>query len=110
MRNISEKVVQKIKTQFMYHNFFFPFESRVSCETMWKTVVEPERPLITIWRLRIAFWIPKATNTQLEYVILIAFPLQRWLYDAPQSYIIRTNKQSCSELRKQIRSPPSPTL
>ena len=26
----------------------------------------------------IAYWIPKATNTVLEYVILFAFPLQQW--------------------------------
>jgi len=30
--------------------------------------------------MRIARWIPKATNTYLEYVILIAFP-QQWLHE-----------------------------
>ena len=30
-------------------------------------------------RMRFALWIPKATNTHLEYVILIAFPLQELL-------------------------------
>jgi len=34
---------------------------------------------MTIWRMRIARWIPKATNTRSEYVMLIAFPLQPWL-------------------------------
>jgi len=29
--------------------------------------------------MRIACWIRKATDTHLEYVILIAFRLQRWL-------------------------------
>jgi hypothetical protein len=33
------------------------------------------------WRTRIAFWIPKATNKLLEYVILIDFPLQRLLQE-----------------------------
>jgi hypothetical protein len=33
--------------------------------------------------MRIAYWIPKATNTHSEYVILIAFPLQQWLYKSP---------------------------
>jgi len=28
--------------------------------------------------MRTARWIPKATNTLSEYVILIAFPLQQW--------------------------------
>jgi hypothetical protein len=35
---------------------------------------------MTIWRMRVAFWTPKATNKHSEYVIRIAFPLQRWLY------------------------------
>jgi hypothetical protein len=36
---------------------------------------------MTIWRTRIACWIPKATNTYSEYVPLIAFPLQQWLHE-----------------------------
>jgi len=31
----------------------------------------------TIWRMRIASWVTKATDTHSEYVILIAFPLQQ---------------------------------
>jgi len=31
--------------------------------------------------MRIACWIPKATNADSEYVILIAFPLLRWLHE-----------------------------
>jgi hypothetical protein len=37
------------------------------------------RPQMTIRRMRIACWIPKATNTHSEHVILIEFPLQQWL-------------------------------
>jgi len=60
---------------------------------MWKNIVERGRPQMTIWHMRIACWIPKATNTQThtdphthtrthsEYVILIAFPLQQWLHE-----------------------------
>ena len=33
----------------------------------------------TTRRMRIACWIPKATETHLEYAILIAFPLHQWL-------------------------------
>jgi hypothetical protein len=36
---------------------------------------------MTIWRMRIACWIPKATNKHTGYVILIAFPLQQWLHE-----------------------------
>ena len=45
---------------------------------------------MTIWRMRIACWIPKATNTHSEYVIRIVFPLQQWLYERASTYIIRT--------------------
>ena len=37
---------------------------------------------MTIWRMRIARWMTKATDTHLEYVILIAFPLQQWLQES----------------------------
>ena len=46
---------------------------------MWKNIVDPDRPYMTIWRMRVACRIPKATNTHSEYVILNAFPLQQWL-------------------------------
>jgi hypothetical protein len=36
---------------------------------------------MTMWRMRIACWITKATNTHSEYVIVIAFPLQQWLHE-----------------------------
>jgi hypothetical protein len=34
---------------------------------------------IKVRRMLIACWIVKATDTQLEYATLIAFPLQQWL-------------------------------
>ena len=40
---------------------------------MWENVVQPDRPQVTIWRMRIAWWIPKATNTycrNIEYLLL----------------------------------------
>ena len=37
---------------------------------------------MTVWRMRIAHWIPRATNTHLGCVILIAFPLQQWLHES----------------------------
>ena len=46
----------------MFNNFFF-FENRAFHEIMWKNVVECRRPQLTTWRMRIACWIPKATNT-----------------------------------------------
>jgi len=40
---------------------------------------------VKIWRMRIAFWIHKFTDTHCEYVILTAFPLQQWLYKRPSN-------------------------
>jgi len=39
------------------------------------------------WYKRIACWIPKATNTHLQCVILIAFPLRQWLLE--RAWILR---------------------
>jgi hypothetical protein len=36
---------------------------------------------MTIWRMGIACWITKATNTVSEYVTGIAFPVQQWLHE-----------------------------
>ena len=36
---------------------------------------------MTKWRISIACWITKATETHSEYVIFIAFPLQLWLHE-----------------------------
>jgi len=42
--------------------------------------LEPDRAQITIWRVRITCYIPKAKNAHLEYEIFIAFPQQQWLH------------------------------
>ena len=47
---------------------------------MWKNIIEPGRPQMTTWQMRIACWIPKATNAHSHYVILIVFPLIKWLH------------------------------
>ena len=55
---------------------------------MWKNILEQGRPKATIWSMRNACWIPKATNTYPDYVILIAFPLQQWLQERTSVYIV----------------------
>jgi hypothetical protein len=52
-------------THFMFHFFYFAFY-----EIMWKNILEPGRPQMTIWRMPFACWIPKATNTHTVYVVL----------------------------------------
>jgi hypothetical protein len=36
---------------------------------------------MTKWHMRIASWIPKATNTLSVYAMIIDFPLQQWLHE-----------------------------
>jgi len=74
------KVVDKIKTHFMLSNVF---KNRAVYEIKWKNVVESGRPQMTVWLLRIACRIPKATNTHLEYAILLDFTLQQCLHQRP---------------------------
>jgi len=48
---------------------------------MWKNILETDGPQMTIRHMRISCWIPKATDTPSEYVIIIAFLLQQWSHD-----------------------------
>jgi len=45
-------------------------------------IVEPGRLQMKIWRMRVACWIPKATNIHSEYVMPINFPLQQRLHES----------------------------
>jgi hypothetical protein len=52
-------------------------------------MVQPDRPQMTIWRMRFACWITKATDTHSEYVILL-FHDNNGYANAAQYYVIRT--------------------
>jgi len=80
MRNISHKIVEKIKTHILYSVTFFIYNC-VVYEIMCKNILEQARPWMKIRRMCIACWIPNATNTRSEYVIRIGFPLQQWLHE-----------------------------
>jgi hypothetical protein len=93
MRNASDKCCREIQdTHVTFNNFFF-FENHTFYETMWKNFVQSGRPQMTIWYMRIACWVPRATNTHSEYVILIAFPLQRSLHE--RASMLRYTHISC---------------
>jgi len=73
------KVVEKTKTHIVCSITLF--DNRAFCEVMWKNIIEPGRPQITILRMPIACWIPESTNTHSEYVILICFLLPQWMQE-----------------------------
>jgi len=70
------KIVDEIKTNNLCSVTFI--ENRGVYEIIRKNIFEPGGPLLTIWRMRIACWIPKAIFVALGIhsgcVILIAFP------------------------------------
>jgi len=70
-------------------SFFY----RAVYEIMWENILERGGPQMTIWRTRIACWIPKATNTHSGFVILIAFPQQQWLHE--RSSVLYVHCLSC---------------
>jgi hypothetical protein len=75
MRNVSDRSCRGIQTHILNSVTFL--ENRTVYEIMWKKYCRAGQA--TVWRMRIACWIPKATNTHSKYVILIAFTRQQWL-------------------------------
>jgi hypothetical protein len=43
-------------------------ENRAVYEITWKNIAQGGRPQMTVWSMRIACWIPRATKTHSEYV------------------------------------------
>jgi len=75
------KVVQEIKIHILCSVTF----SRNSCR-LWDTAekygtARQATDDITIWRMRFACWIKKATDTHSQHVTFIAFPQQQWLHE-----------------------------
>jgi len=79
---IDARCNREIKIHILCSVFFFtkiaPFMRSCGKQIY---VLDSDRPQMTIWRMRIACWIPKPTNTHSEYIIPIALPLQQWLYE-----------------------------
>ena len=64
MRNVSDtRSRENLNTHSTSNTFFFFFDYRAVYEIMWKNKAEPDKSQMPVWRMRIALWIPKATNT-----------------------------------------------
>ena len=72
---------------------YFSKNHRTVSGVMFKNTVQPDRPQMIIWHRPIACWIPKATNTNSEYVILIALPLPQWLQE--RASMLRYSYNAC---------------
>jgi hypothetical protein len=80
MRNFSDKSCRENQnTRFNFNIYFSRKSSR-----LWRTVEKYGRGRqatdgTVIRRMRFECWIPKATDTHSEFVILIPFPRRQWL-------------------------------
>jgi len=67
MRTVSDKSCRdNQKAHFLFCNFFF--DNHAFYEIMWQNTAERDRPQMTIWRMRISCWTPKATYTHAQVV------------------------------------------
>ena len=57
------KVLEKITMNISCPITFFFAENFAVYEIKWQNMVEPDRPQMAIWSMRIAYWITKATDT-----------------------------------------------
>jgi hypothetical protein len=64
-RNVPDKVVEYNQTHILFS--IDVFENRAVYKKIRKNIVEWGMPQLTIWRIRIACWTTKATNTHSEY-------------------------------------------
>jgi hypothetical protein len=79
MENTSCKVCRENQNTFYIHHIVFG--SRADYDIKLKNTVQPNKPQMATWRIRFACWVPKATNTQSEYVSFMPSPLQQWLHE-----------------------------
>ena len=63
VKNILDKICIENQNKHLVFNIFFPLENRDVNEIMWKNIALRGRPLMTKWRMRIACWVPEATNS-----------------------------------------------
>ena len=61
IETVSDKFVDKIKKHISCLITFF-LKNPAIFEIMWKNIVQPGRPQMTIWHMHTACWITKATN------------------------------------------------
>ena len=81
MRNVSDKVLWKIKTHSLRSITFFFFLKVVPFMRKCEKYGTPRQAADgnMKWNMRIACWLIKATDTHSEFVIIIAFPRQQRL-------------------------------
>jgi len=66
MKSVSDGVVEKIRTNVMCNSDFY--NNGAFQGIMWKNILGPGRPKMTMWPMHIACWIPNATDTHTQNI------------------------------------------
>ena len=91
--NYSWKICRQTETtHFMVNNFLF--ENSAVYDIMWENTLDPERTQTTIWPMRFACWIPKATDAHTKYVTITAFSTAGIITRKPLSVMLHVQCQS----------------
>jgi hypothetical protein len=78
MRNVVDKICGDNQNAHFTRIFNLPPtpDNRAVYEIMRTSTEDPDKSQMTIWRMRIACWKPKTTNTHSKYVVLTALLLK----------------------------------
>ena len=89
MKNVSSRICRwNQNIHFVFSNFLFRKSFRLLANVV--EYLAPDRLQMTIWHMRIACWIHKATNTHLQYVIIMLLHYHNGCTNAPQCYVVHT--------------------
>jgi len=97
MRNVSDKTFIDYQKKILTFNNFFRKSCRLrgnvekKCGTAGQAIDED-----IIQRMRIACWIPKATNSHSEYVITIAVAWQKLWQEGATMFLLYEHCLACS--------------
>ena len=78
-------VAEEIKRHILCSETF-SLENRAVYD-MWKNTVQQDRPQMIVWRMHIACWIPRDTNTHIEYAKILLFHCNNGYANALQCYV-----------------------
>ena len=87
MRNVSDKIYRENESTYFLINKYLPKMLPLKRKCIKNCTGRQATNDNTTRRMRIACWMPKATNTHSKYVILMAFPLRQWLQERASLFV-----------------------
>ena len=87
MRNVADKICRE--KQNTHFTSVTPPENRAVHEIMWTNILKSDRPMMVTWRIRLAFWITKATNPLRICNTYFSSTTTMVAMDESQCYVIR---------------------